>query len=119
MIQLYVSSDDIREMLDRYNSDMCDTSTSNAVSIALGHRMKAKYTPKIEFASNQNACVLNIGDDKHSLPQNLYWWLRDSESGIEVKPSNFTFLIPSKLLLRKKSRITHLSEQRGLPILAA
>jgi hypothetical protein len=98
MIQLDVSDDDIRAMEDRYNSGMCDRTTANAISLALRKRLLAQYKPKVEFASNHNSCELRIGEETYSLPQNLYWWLRDSENGREVKSSKFSFAISASVL---------------------
>jgi len=103
MIQLDVSHDDIREMYDQFDSGMCDVGTANAVSIALKRRLRTKYTPRVIFASHHNACKLRINEDSYPLPQNLYWWLRNSKSGVEVTPSRFSLAIPP-FLLRKRAR---------------
>ena len=115
MIQIDVSPDDIREMHDRYQSGMCDTGTANAVSLALRKLIKPEYTPNIEYAANHSACLLRIGEDKHLLPQTVYWWLRDSENGIEVKPSHFTFSIYSEYLRRKGMGPMHAPDLNALP----
>lgn len=109
-ISLYVTRDDIREMHDRYHSDICDAGIANAVSIALRRQLKPKYLPRIVFASNHNACELRIGEDRHPLPQKLYWWLRDSENGIEVHPARFSFSIFSRFL---RSRLDNTSRRNG------
>ncbi|GEM_PF-1372844 len=114
MLQIDVSGDDIREMNDRYQSGMCDTGTANALSLALRKVIKPEYTPNIEFAPNHSACLLRIGEDKHLLPQNVYWWLRDSENGIEVKPSQFSFSIHSEYLKKKGIARTHLPDPMAL-----
>ncbi|MEN8715741.1 MAG: hypothetical protein ABF384_12600 [Verrucomicrobiales bacterium] len=105
MMQLDVSQDDIQEMNDRFNSGMCDVGTANAVSIALRKRFKAKYIPRVEFASHHNACKLRIGTQTYSLPQSLFWWLRESQNGTAVKPSRFSFAI-HPALLKKEAPIT-------------
>lgn len=104
MMQLGVTHDDILEMNDRFNSGMCDIGTANAVSIALRKRFKAKYIPRIIFASNHNACSLGIGTESYALPQNLFWWLRESQNGLAVKPSLFSFAIPATLLRKEPLR---------------
>ena len=116
MIQIDVSPDDIREMHDRYQSGMCDTGTANAVSLALRKLIKPEYTPNIEYAANHSACLLRIGEDKHLLPETVYWWLRDSENGIEVKPSHFTFSIYSEYLRRKGMDPVRARERIGIPV---
>jgi hypothetical protein len=116
MIQIDVSPDDILEMHDRYQSGMCDTGTANAVSLALGKLIKPEYTPSIEFASSHSACLLRIGKDKHLLPQSVYWWLRDSENGIEVKPSHFTFSIYSDCLRRNGIESMYACKSSGEPL---
>lgn len=107
MMQLGVTHDDIREMNDQFNSGMCDLGTANAVSIALRRRFKAKYTPRVIFASNHNSCSLGIGAETYSLPQNLFWWLRESQNGIAVKPSHFAFAVPASLLRKEPLRPSH------------
>lgn len=106
-MQLGITHDDIREMNDRFNSGMCDIGTANAVSIALRKRFKAKYTPRIIFVSNHNACSLGIGTESYSLPQNLFWWLRESQNGMAVKPSQFSFAVPAGLLRKEPLRTSH------------
>lgn len=116
MIQLDVTHDDIREMNDRYNSEMCDIGTANAVSIALRKRMNPKYTPIINFASRHNACELRIGETKHSLPPNLYWWLRESQNGVEMKPATFLFVMFSVFLIERTVKFPEITNRRDLPI---
>jgi hypothetical protein len=87
MMQLEVSSEDIQAMEDHDNSGMCDRSTAIAIFIALRKRFRAKYAPKIFFALHHNSCKFSVGEETYPLPQNLYWWLRESENGVPMKPS--------------------------------
>lgn len=107
---LHVSQNDIQKMHDMCHSGIHDIGTANAVSIALKRQLKAKYNPEVVFASNHDACRLRIGEESYSLPQNLYWWLRESQNGVDVKPSKFTFAVPEIMKKKKVRRAERFSE---------
>ena len=69
LILLEVTREDIDEMYDRYDSGMADRTTSNAVSLALGRKLKSLCLPKIVSAARHHGCRLHIGRDTYPLPQ--------------------------------------------------
>ena len=98
LIRLEVTREDIEEMYDRYDSGMADRTTSNAVSLALGRKLKSLCLPKIVSAARHHGCRLHIGRDTYPLPQALFWWLNHCDEGSTVHPATFTLVLPGEIL---------------------
>ena len=104
-VRLDVTQEDIEEMYDRYDSGMADSTTANAVCLALRKKLHPEYHPKIEFASRHHACRLKLGEDHFSLPMPLFWWLHELTLGKIVSPSSFTIVLPEEMLIEDPSAI--------------
>lgn len=80
-----VSHKHISEMYDHYDSGLCDQSTSNAVALSLSEMTGEKV--RVFRRNNQAFCKTSAG--VHKLPDVVYRWLVDADSGVSVRPFRF------------------------------
>ena len=88
-----VTSEDIDAMLDAYDSGMCDVSTRNCLSQAVGRALGTKvpvplvrHSPKIAYWDFEN-CRLPV-------PTELLEWLDAAEIGLRARPIQFELSLP-------------------------
>jgi hypothetical protein len=96
-VRLDVTTEDIEEMYDRYDSGMADHTTANAVCVALGKMLRSEYHPQIVSSSSHFGCRLNVGTEHFSLPMDLYWWLDKSSKGCVPAPTSFLIALPEEI----------------------
>ncbi|MEC5128447.1 hypothetical protein VSU19_16920 [Verrucomicrobiales bacterium BCK34] len=97
LVRLDVNQEEIDEMYDRFDSGMADSTTANAVCLALRKIIRPEYHPQIEYASRHHACRLKVGSEKYSLPMPVFWWLHKLTVGGEVLPTSFTIVLPEEM----------------------
>jgi len=81
-----ISQRHISEMYDRFDSGLCDQTTSNAVALALSQIMGEKV--KV-FRKNGRA-VFEGSKGGDTLPNTVHTWLESVDRGCMVKPFRFS-----------------------------
>ncbi len=98
LVRLQVSSENIEEMYQFYDSGMADHTTANAVSLALKRIVRCGITPKIVSDSRNNASRLEVGDENFPLPREVFWWLGRTMRGHRMAPATFSLILPVEML---------------------
>lgn len=96
-LEINITSSDIEAMLDAYDSGMCDLSTANCLSRAVGKRLNATRPVRLIRHRALGGHLL-IGETRVPVPDSILSWLEQAEIGARCNPVRFQLEVPRKLL---------------------
>lgn len=97
-LEVNITSSDIEAMLDAYDSGMCDLSTANCLSRAVGRRLNAPEPVRL-LRHRALGGHLIIGGTRIPVPHSILSWLDQAEIGARGKPIRFQLEVPRRLLV--------------------
>lgn len=87
-----IDAGDIEEMLDAYDSGMCDISTANCLTRAIARRLPGDRRVRL-LRQGRNRVEVEVWGQRLPLSPELLQWLRTAETGGRVEPVDFVLHI--------------------------
>lgn len=111
-LDLSVTESHVNEMVDRFDSGLCDPGTSNAVCLALRDQVQLPSTLRVTFQRGRLRAVL--GEEWVELPEELGAWLRRAMEGWAVRPRTFRLELPAHWMVTVPTPIPATRPSRSL-----
>lgn len=87
-----IDAGDIEEMLDAYDSGMCDISTANCLTRAIARQLSGDRRVRL-LRLGQDRVEVEVWGQRLPLSPELIHWLRTAETGGHVEPVDFVLHI--------------------------